>query len=117
MSAYLLTDDELSNVLRVAAKDHHHKWPVMHNVANAAYNLGIQRGRMVKPLVWEWVPGLELWRAGVYRVYSLHESLYSGCIVRNGMNDWLGLSMPEDEAKVVCEAHYEQSILSVLETV
>ena len=46
---YTMTDDELSNVLRVAAKSQHPAWPVMPDVANAAYNFGIQRGR-------DWVP-------------------------------------------------------------
>ena len=114
---YSLTEAELSNVLRLAAESQHPKWPVMQDVVNAAYSLGIQRGRMVSPLVWEWVPGLELWRAGVYRVYSLHGDLYSGGIVRNGMNDWLGPSMPEDEAKAACEAHHEQSALLLLKPV
>ena len=42
---YTMTDDELSNVLRVAAKSQHPAWPVMPDVANAAYQLGFERGK------------------------------------------------------------------------
>lgn len=48
-----LTESEYAALRVAAAKRTGHEWPINYRLANEAFNLGYQRGHVVKPLVYE----------------------------------------------------------------
>jgi uncharacterized PurR-regulated membrane protein YhhQ (DUF165 family) len=83
-----------------------------------AFNLGIERGRVVKPLVWSafecyWARAVA--SGSTYMVGNLL-NVSVAHHYQQRVEESLGSFSAADEAKAACQAHHEQFVLSTLDT-